>query len=148
MPELSDLLRDAAPPPGPYDEDRVRARVAQRARRRRTALAAAVIVVIVGAYGLVLALNGSDDSAVVTDEPPTTVAPGFTATAVAIVADQIWIGGDGFVALACRRFSTRTSRWVWKSQEPAHLPGRHTQQHQPCDGQDPHVQPRTNRIHV
>lgn len=99
MPDITDLLHGAAPEPMPFDEDGVRARVAQRARRRKVALAAVLVVVVVGASGLVLALNRDDDRAVVTNEPPTTSAGVGNATALAIVADQIWIGGDGFVSL-------------------------------------------------
>ncbi|MEA3055798.1 MAG: hypothetical protein QOD30_1230, partial [Actinomycetota bacterium] len=103
MPELSDLLHGAAPPPAPYDEDDVRRRVHRRRRMRRSLAGVAVVLACVAATGVVLALRDTDDDVAVTSRPTTTSAPATGsargATTVAIVADEIWIGGDGYVSL-------------------------------------------------
>src|SRR4051794_23771235 len=104
MPDINDLLRDAAPGAGAYDEDDVRRRVTRRRRTRRAAVTALVVLVVLGMSGAFLALRGDDDRAVVADASTTitTAVPGhyaaFGSTSVAIVGDEVWTGGDGFVS--------------------------------------------------
>jgi hypothetical protein len=103
MPDISDLLHDAASDPTGYDEDDVRSRVARRRRGRRIGVAVAAAVAVLGALGIARAVEGGDDRSVVADGSTTTTTGGhwaaFGATSVAIVGDQIWIGGDGYVSL-------------------------------------------------
>src|SRR5690349_8456241 len=107
MPDIHGLLHGAAPDPGPYDEDGIRRRVALRRRTRRVAARlGALLVVIVGAV-VVLAATGDDEQPVVANQPTTTSgswqAYPEKPTAIAIVGDQVWIGGtrneaEGYVS--------------------------------------------------
>lgn len=105
MPDIHDLLHDASPAPTGYDEDDVRRRVGRRRRVRRAGVAVLTVVAVLGAYGVVVALDRTDERRVVTGRPTssstttTAVAPTAGPTALAVVGDQVWIGGDEFVSL-------------------------------------------------
>jgi hypothetical protein len=103
MPDINDLLRGAAPDPGTYDEDGIRRRVERRRRTRRVVAGlGALLVVIIGAVA-VLSATGDDEQPVVADRPTTTggswAAYPDAPTSVAIVGDEVWIGGDHYVSL-------------------------------------------------
>jgi hypothetical protein len=120
MPDLRDLLHDAAPVAArDVDIDAVRARVRQRTRRRRALVGGAAAVVLLGIGVAAAALAPRDDDPhrridvidVPTTVPasvpvPTTIAPavwtteialrapdGFVADAVLVDGDAVWVGG-------------------------------------------------------
>jgi hypothetical protein len=101
MPDINDLLRGAAPDPAPYDEDSIRRRVARRRRTRRVVVGLGALLVLVTGAIVVVATTGDDEQPVLADKPTTTTTGGrFAAVpaSIAIVGDQIWMGGDGFVS--------------------------------------------------
>jgi hypothetical protein len=108
MPDIRDLLHDAAPAPRAYDVDAVRGRVDQR-RGRRVGTGLLLALVLVAGVGGAVALTGDDggEQPVVADQPTTSVDDGggkvAGVTAVAFVDETLWtgdetghIGPDGF----------------------------------------------------
>jgi hypothetical protein len=94
VPDITELLRDAAPTPRPFDEVAVRRRVGRRRRRRYEVLVAALVGLAgVGVTASMLARDPAEQ-AVLTQESP--VASGEV-TALTLVHDDVWTAGDGFV---------------------------------------------------
>jgi hypothetical protein len=93
VPEITELLQDAAPSSRPFDEDAIRRRVGQRRRRRYgAAVAALVLVAGIGVAAAVVASDPPEES-VVAEEPVAADA----VSAVALVGDAVWTAGDGWV---------------------------------------------------
>jgi hypothetical protein len=131
MPDLRELLRDAAPVAArDLDVSVVRARVRQRARRRRALVGGGVALVLAFAVGVSAAvvrdddpprrIDVVDDSTTTIPAPSTTVAPVQTAVPEytlpsdvrprAIVADgaSIWVGGHDSAGYAVWKLDRTT----------------------------------------